>query len=89
MNILIYTKEDCPYCVKAKEFLTKHNLPYVEKYVNKATGLNLDDFYRDCPGEKTVPQIIVDGKLLKGGYTGLIVSGIEKYVPLLNASPEQ
>ena len=76
-EIKVYTTKECPYCVKAKEFLKTHNLPYKEIVVDKITGENLESFRKDCPGEKTVPQILVNNRLIEGGYSGLICSGIE------------
>jgi glutaredoxin 3 len=74
MEVVVYSKTVCPYCVQAKNFLARHAIDYVEK--------NLDDdearlaFYAECgPGVRSVPQIFVDGERI-GGYQELMKSDI-------------
>lgn len=74
MEVVVYSKTVCPYCVQAKNFLTRNAIAYVEK--------NLDDdeartaFYAECgPGVRSVPQIFVDGERI-GGYQELMKSDI-------------
>jgi ribonucleoside-diphosphate reductase alpha chain len=56
----IITKDDCPYCVKAKKLLKVSGISYEE--VDRA---QVEDF-----PYKTVPQVWIDGKYI-GGYTDL------------------
>ena len=72
-GIDIYTSSTCPYCTKAKKLFKSLNLEYREH--------NIDfDFDGMCEelslmfGKQlqTVPQIIVNGKLI-GGYSDLEV----------------
>lgn len=67
-NILIYTKETCPYCVMAKKLLQKHGLSYAEIRVD------LNDEEREKmierSGRYTVPQIFFDETHI-GGYDDL------------------
>ena len=75
-KIEIYTLDYCPYCQKAKFFLDKNNVSYLE--------INCDDDEDEKRKEltkkfnlkelATFPQIVIDGKNI-GGYTDLI----EKY----------
>jgi glutaredoxin 3 len=68
-NITIYTKTNCTYCVQAKRLLDSLNLAYDEKSLDdNVVKENL--LYR-FPHVKTAPQIVVNGTLLEGGYTGL------------------
>lgn len=76
MQAEIYTKDMCPYCVKAKQLLDKLNIPYTEYkisagfdemqpqpnqfYVTKA------DLLHKLPTAKTVPQIWIDGRHIGG-----------------------
>jgi glutaredoxin len=66
--ITLYTKDNCPYCDKAKHYLKSINEEYTE--INIA-----EEGVRDwlvAEGHKTVPQIYYNDKLLvEGGYTGL------------------
>jgi glutaredoxin len=67
MHIVIYTKPDCPWCVKAKELMKKLNLKYDEKKL----GEDYDrEYLRLLVPENiplTVPQIFVDSHRI-GGY---------------------
>lgn len=73
MEVVVYSKTICPYCVQAKNFLKTHEIKYEEK--------NLDDdderaaFYSNYPGVRSVPQIFVDGERI-GGFQELMKSDI-------------
>lgn len=73
MEVVIYSKTVCPYCVQAKNFLKKHDIAFEEK--------NLDDddertaFYATYPGVRSVPQIFLEGERI-GGFQELIKSDI-------------
>ena len=78
MHIEIFSKSQCPYCVMAKAYLDRHNIPYRELSIEtdpdhqkRYTALGLEGKAR------TVPQVIVDGVRL-GGYTDLIISDVVK-----------
>lgn len=67
MNIVLYSKPNCNWCVKAKELMNKLGLKYDEKKLD-------EDYTRDylrllVPENLplTVPQIFVDGNRI-GGY---------------------
>ncbi len=67
-NVTIYTTNVCPYCVRAKQVLKKHGVPFTEVDV---TG---DDDKRrwllERTGQRTVPQIFFDDDSI-GGCTDL------------------
>lgn len=68
MNVVIYTKDACPYCTNAKTLLTTKGVPYTEMKLN-------EDFTREYllenfPSAKTFPVIVVDGFNI-GGYDQL------------------
>lgn len=67
-NVTIYTTNICPYCVRAKQVLSKHNVAFTEIDV---TG---DDEKRrwllEKSGQRTVPQIFFDDESI-GGCTDL------------------
>lgn len=68
MNVVIYTKDACPYCNSAKTLLTTKGLGYTEMKLN-------EDFTREFllenfPSAKTFPVIVVDGFYI-GGYEQL------------------
>jgi glutaredoxin 3 len=63
--MIIYTKENCPYCIKAKELVPD----YTEIVVGQ--DITREEFLSIFPETKTVPQIIIEGKHV-GGYTDLV-----------------
>jgi ribonucleotide reductase beta subunit family protein with ferritin-like domain/glutaredoxin len=72
MEVLIYTKSNCPFCEKAKAWFTQHGHSY--------TQIVLDDeeqrlaFYQKVSNGKevrSVPQIFIDGKHI-GTYNDLM-----------------
>lgn len=71
-NVEIYTVNYCPYCHKAVDLLDRNNIPYKQYDITD----NEDEMRKklgemfNIEGRVTVPQIVVDGKLL-GGYDKL------------------
>lgn len=65
---VIYGKESCPYCVKAKEFLDEKKLKY--EYIGLDDADKLAAFKAENPKVKTVPYILKDGYAI-GGYSDL------------------
>ena len=65
---LIYTKENCPYCVSAKKLLERHGKSYIETVIGR--HIQRDDFISLFPNVKTVPYIIIDGDEI-GGFDKL------------------
>lgn len=67
-KILIYTKDTCSYCVRAKELLQRKGLSWTE------IRIDLDDEAREkmieLSGRRTVPQIFFDETHI-GGYDNL------------------
>ena len=69
MNI-IYTKPTCPYCVQAKNLMSAHNLTYTEMVIGE--DLRREEFIELFPKQKTVPLIVLNGRVV-GGYTDLAI----------------
>lgn len=67
--IEIYTLEWCPYCRKAKSFFKSKGLEYQEYDIENED--KKEEMIKRTGGEKTVPQIFVEGELI-GGYDQLI-----------------
>lgn len=67
----VYSKPNCPYCVKAKYLLTQRNIPF-EEYDAVELRDKLVERVRNETGQppRTVPQIWLDGKYI-GGYDQL------------------
>ena len=68
--ITVYSKNNCPYCVQAKNLLTLKGINYTEIKIDE--NADAKEFVVG-EGHRTVPQIYQDGKLLvEGGYQGLV-----------------
>ena len=68
MNIVIYTKANCPNCTTAKQLLKSKGLGYWE--INTDEKVNLDDLLNRAPDARQMPQIFIDGQRV-GGLAGL------------------
>ncbi len=68
-NIVIYTTNYCPYCVKAKKLLEQKGLSYQEINVENDDKLR-QELVVKASGKKTVPQIFI-GELHVGGCDDL------------------
>ena len=58
-NVIIYSSENCPYCVKAKQLLESKKVEYTELRVDKNPELVIEAV-KKSGGRKTVPQIFID-----------------------------
>jgi len=70
MKIIVYSKDNCVYCGKAKLLLKNLGLNYEEKKLEdyKSVDALLEDIGKKV---RTMPQIKIDGKLI-GGYNQLV-----------------
>ena len=67
-RVTVWSKPDCPYCVKSKNILRNFNIPYEELTLNKDfTREQLLEMY---PTAKSFPVVVIDGFNI-GGYTQL------------------
>lgn len=70
---IIYSRDNCPWCEKAKETLEYNNLLYTEYKLNvHYTRDTLQDkLLKENVSKLTVPQIYYNGKYI-GGYDNLV-----------------
>jgi glutaredoxin 3 len=68
MNIIIYTKTNCPNCTTAKQLLISKGLVYTE--INIEVGDRLANFVANYPDAKQMPQIFINDQRV-GGLAGL------------------
>jgi glutaredoxin 3 len=67
--IIMYTKNNCPYCVQAKAMLNMRGITFDEVNIEQVPSARE---FLIAEGHRTVPQIYQNGKLLvEGGYQGL------------------
>jgi len=69
-DIIIYSKDNCGYCVKAKSMLEKLGLDYREKKLESFDSI--DELKKDIGSSvRSLPQIKINGELV-GGYNQLV-----------------
>lgn len=64
-TVTIYTKDYCPYCVKAKTLLTRKGASFREIDITRDEALQREMVERSG-GRRTVPQIIIGDKAIGG-----------------------
>jgi len=68
-SVIVYSKPNCPYCVRAKKLLETRNINYTEKVVGVNT--TREELLEAAPNARTVPQIIINNDVI-GGYEQLV-----------------
>jgi len=88
--ITVYSKNQCPYCDQAKNYLHSKNIDYREIKIDE------DPDAREFvvgQGHRTVPQIYMDGKIfVEGGWQGLskmTAEDIQSEIDLRNSLADQ
>ncbi len=68
MKIIVYSKDNCPNCLTAKQILTSKNLEYID--VDVELGHRWQNMLREYPDAKQMPQIFINDQRV-GGLAGL------------------
>ena len=68
-KIEIYTKDECIFCDRAKEFFKSKNLLFSE-YNVWINPNYLDEMLKRSKGQRTMPQIFINNKHI-GGFNDL------------------
>lgn len=80
-KVQIYSKQNCPFCVRAKALLNNKGVKFEEIMVDSDPELFIS--LKKRTGMLTVPQIFINDKLV-GGYTDLAeLDGKGELDPLL------
>lgn len=66
--IEIYGKNDCGYCVAAKQFLEEQQIPF--NYLIVGEDVQVGSLTARFPGVRTIPVVVVNGNWI-GGYDDL------------------
>lgn len=65
---IIWSKENCPFCVQAKALLEMKGIEFEERNMNK--DWTREQLLEAVPNARTVPQIFLDEELI-GGFQEL------------------
>lgn len=68
MNIIIYSKDNCPNCIAAKQLLSAKKLEYID--VDVELGNRWQNMLMEYPDAKQMPQIFINDQRV-GGLAGL------------------
>jgi len=68
-NVTLYTTESCPFCMRAKAFLTQREVPFEEIFISRTDHEGRERLVAETGGY-TFPQIIIDGRNI-GGWDDL------------------
>lgn len=72
MSTVVWSKDHCPYCIKAKRMLDSKGIHYEER--NITTGpWTKEQLLEAVPDARTVPQIFLHGQYIGGS------DALEKY----------
>ncbi|WP_395340136.1 glutaredoxin 3 [Ningiella sp. W23] len=83
-NVVIYTKDYCPYCKRAKMLLEQKGVAFTEHDLMQAPSLKSEMVER-ANGRTTVPQIFI-GDIHVGGCDDLFaLESAQKLDPMLQA----
>jgi glutaredoxin 3 len=68
MKVVVWSKYNCTFCDQAKLLLGQREIAFEEKKIGD--GYTREELLEEIPTARTVPQIIVDGKVI-GGFNEL------------------
>jgi len=63
LNVTVFSREGCPYCVKAKAMLNDAGIEFDELVLNRDFT---ESTIRAASGASTVPQVFINGSLIGG-----------------------
>ena len=63
---VVWSKDNCVYCTKAKDFLKKRDINIEERNVQSGDW-TMTQLHEAVPNARQFPQIFIDGKYV-GGY---------------------
>jgi glutaredoxin 3 len=69
MQAVVWSKDFCGYCDRAKRLLEQKGIKYEERKIG--SGWTKEQLLESVPTARTVPQIFLDDKLI-GGHDDLV-----------------
>lgn len=67
-QVVVYTKDACPFCDQAKALLESKDQPYTT--IKLGRDITREDLMEQFPDARTMPIIVIDGVRI-GGFTEL------------------
>ena len=67
MKAIVWSKDQCPYCVQAKQLLESKGIEYEERNIMQGTWTK-QQLLESVPTARTLPQIFLDDAYI-GGFT--------------------
>jgi len=84
-HVILYSKKNCSYCIKAKNLLINLGLNYTEKKFEDFK--NIEALFEDAGKQvRSMPQIKINGELV-GGYNQLIEYLMDKKLVNFKGDP--
>ncbi|MGC6404516.1 MAG: glutaredoxin 3 [Candidatus Comchoanobacterales bacterium] len=84
-RVIMYTKNYCPYCVRAKNYLNAIGVQDIEEInIEQASQSDLRAEMIERTGQRTVPQIFINDQHV-GGCDDLMALGQPRVEQLLNS----
>jgi alkyl hydroperoxide reductase subunit F len=68
-HVIIYSREGCPFCAKAKSFLAERDIPFEE--IDTQPGSDAWKEMQESAGSGSLPQILIGDEPI-GGYSDLV-----------------
>ena len=68
MKAIVWSKNQCPFCVQAKALLESKGIEFEER--NVSTNWTKEQLLESVPTARTLPQIFLDDNYI-GGFTEL------------------
>lgn len=66
---IVWSKDNCPYCVQAKNLLQLKGIEFEERNITQGTWTK-EQLLESVPNARTLPQIFLDEELI-GGFNEL------------------
>lgn len=68
ISVIVWSKENCPSCIKAKTLLDNRKIPFELRTVG--VDWTREQLLESVPTARSVPQVVINGQVI-GGYEQL------------------